>query len=63
MHYVHWRWPGHCAHYRESVGVQMSIAHINGIDVFYLTDGDPHKPAIIFSNSLSVILYLSMFKL
>lgn len=30
----------------------MSIAHINGIDVFYLTDGDPHKPAIIFSNSL-----------
>ncbi len=26
----------------------MSIAHINGIDVFYLTDGDPHKPAIIF---------------
>lgn len=30
----------------------MSIAHINGIDVFYLTDGDPYKPAIIFSNSL-----------
>jgi 3-oxoadipate enol-lactonase len=30
----------------------MSIAHINEIDVFYLTDGDPHKPAIIFSNSL-----------
>lgn len=30
----------------------MSIANINGIDVFYLTDGDPHKPAIIFSNSL-----------
>jgi len=30
----------------------MSIAHINGIDVFYLADGDPHKPAIIFSNSL-----------
>lgn len=30
----------------------MSIAHINGIDVFYLTDGDPHKPAVIFSNSL-----------
>lgn len=30
----------------------MSIAHINGIDVFYLTDGDPHKPALIFSNSL-----------
>lgn len=30
----------------------MSIAHINGIDVFYLTNGDPHKPAIIFSNSL-----------
>lgn len=30
----------------------MSIAHINGIDVFYLTDGEPHKPAIIFSNSL-----------
>lgn len=30
----------------------MSIAHINGIDVFYLTDGDPQKPAIIFSNSL-----------
>lgn len=30
----------------------MSIAHINGIDVFYLTDGDPHKPAIMFSNSL-----------
>ncbi|MBU3623895.1 3-oxoadipate enol-lactonase [Polynucleobacter sp. AP-Latsch-80-C2] len=30
----------------------MSIAHINGIDVFYLTDGDPHKPVIIFSNSL-----------
>jgi 3-oxoadipate enol-lactonase len=30
----------------------MSIAHINGIDVFYLVDGDPHKPAIIFSNSL-----------
>jgi 3-oxoadipate enol-lactonase len=30
----------------------MSIAHINGIDVFYLAEGDPHKPAIIFSNSL-----------
>jgi len=30
----------------------MSIAHINGIDVFYLADGDPHKPAVIFSNSL-----------
>lgn len=30
----------------------MSIAHVNGIDVFYLTDGDPQKPAIIFSNSL-----------
>lgn len=30
----------------------MSFAHINGIDVFYLTDGDPHKPAVIFSNSL-----------
>lgn len=30
----------------------MSIAHINGIDVFYLTDGDPQKPAIVFSNSL-----------
>ena len=30
----------------------MSIAHINGIDIFYLTEGDPHKPAIIFSNSL-----------
>jgi 3-oxoadipate enol-lactonase len=30
----------------------MSIAHINGIDVFYLAAGDPHKPAIIFSNSL-----------
>ncbi|MBU3611035.1 3-oxoadipate enol-lactonase [Polynucleobacter wuianus] len=30
----------------------MSIAHINGIDVFYLTEGDPHKPALIFSNSL-----------
>jgi 3-oxoadipate enol-lactonase len=30
----------------------MSVAHINGIDVFYLADGDPHKPAIIFSNSL-----------
>jgi len=30
----------------------MSIAHINGIDIFYLADGDPHKPAIIFSNSL-----------
>jgi 3-oxoadipate enol-lactonase len=30
----------------------MSVAHINGIDVFYLTDGDPHKPVIIFSNSL-----------
>lgn len=30
----------------------MSIAHINGIDVFYLTEGDPHKPVIIFSNSL-----------
>lgn len=30
----------------------MSIAHINGNDVFYLADGDPHKPTIIFSNSL-----------
>ena len=30
----------------------MSITRINGIDVFYLTDGDPHKPAIVFSNSL-----------
>lgn len=30
----------------------MSIAKINDIDVFYITDGDPHKPAIIFSNSL-----------
>jgi len=30
----------------------MRTALINGIDVFYLTDGDPHKPAIVFSNSL-----------
>lgn len=30
----------------------MSTALINGIDVFYLTDGDAHKPAIVFSNSL-----------
>ena len=30
----------------------MTIAQINGIDVFYKLDGNPQKPAIIFSNSL-----------
>jgi 3-oxoadipate enol-lactonase len=30
----------------------MTIARINGIDVFYKLDGNPEKPAIIFSNSL-----------
>ena len=30
----------------------MPIAHINQIDIFYLAEGNPDHPAIVFSNSL-----------
>ena len=30
----------------------MRIAHINQTDIFYLTEGNPENPAIVFSNSL-----------
>ncbi|MBY0571400.1 MAG: 3-oxoadipate enol-lactonase [Burkholderiaceae bacterium] len=30
----------------------MPIAHINGTDIFYVTQGNPSHPAIVFSNSL-----------
>jgi 3-oxoadipate enol-lactonase len=30
----------------------MPIAHLNGTDIFYVTQGNPAKPGIVFSNSL-----------
>ena len=30
----------------------MPIAHVNGTDIFYVTQGNPSHPAIVFSNSL-----------
>ncbi|MFZ6772154.1 3-oxoadipate enol-lactonase [Undibacterium sp. SXout7W] len=30
----------------------MPIAHINGTDLFYVAEGNPEHPAIVFSNSL-----------